>query len=93
MAGMIKLFTVTTPTSATQVTATKTPVRQVIISNSGANSTTVGDSTLASATGGIVVASGTTLTIGNHNPALGFDLSDLYVLAATGNVNILALLF
>jgi len=93
--AMLKLFPVATPTSATQVTSTKTPVRQVIISSSNATTFTVGDSTLTNAASGIVQPAATALplVIGNHNPAMGFDLSELYVIAASGNVNILALLF
>ena len=93
MPSTLKLIQVATPTSATQVTSTSTPVKQVIISNSGANSTTVGDSTMTTGTTGIVVPSGSTLTIGNPHGAVSFNLTELYVLAATGNVNVLALLF
>jgi len=93
--AMLKLFQVATPTSATQVTSTKTPVRQVIVSSSNATTFSVGDSTMTTASTGVVQPAATALplVIGNHNPAMGFDLSELYVIAASGNVNILALLF
>ncbi len=89
---MLKLYQISAPTSATQVTSTRTPVRQVIISNSGANSTAVGDSTLGAATTGVQIASGASLTIGTAQASMSFDLTELYVIAATGNVNIVALL-
>lgn len=92
MAGALKLYQVATPTSATQVTTTHTPVKQAIISNSGANSTAVGDSTLGAATTGVQIASGATLTIGGNTAVTTFDLAELYVIAATGNVNVLAVL-
>ena len=93
--AMLKLFQVASPSTATQVTSTKTPVRQVIISSSNATTFTVGDSTLTNAASGIVQPAATALplVIGNHDPAMAFDLSELYVIAASGNVNVLALLF
>jgi hypothetical protein len=90
--ALLKLYQVATPTVAAQVTATHTPVRRCVISNSGANSTSVGDSTMTTAATGIVIASGTTLTLGSTNSSTAFDLSELYVIAATGNVNVLATL-
>lgn len=95
MAGTLKLFQIATPTSATQVTSTKgTQVKQVVISNSGANATSIGDSTMTTAATGVNIPANTNYTIGSGAAgALAFDLSELYVIAATGNVNVLALLF
>ncbi len=87
----LKLYQVTTPTSATQVSSTVQPVTQVVISNSGANATTVGDKTLGASTTGVLIPSGQTLTIGGNTPVASFNITELYVLAGTGNVNILAI--
>lgn len=89
----IKLFQLATPTSATQVTSTKTPCRQVAISNSGANASAYGDSTLGAASTGIGIPSGQIGYLGHCSGSVSFDLSELYVIAATGNVNVLAVLF
>lgn len=86
----LKLYQVATPTTATQVSSTAQPVTQVVISNSGANSTSVGDKTLGAATTGIVIPSGQTLTIGGNTPVASFNITELYVIAGTGNVNVLA---
>lgn len=92
--AMLKLFQISAPSTATAVTTTKnTLVRSVTIANSGANSTSVGDSTMTTAATGITIASGSTLTIGGNTGYPAFDLSELFVIAATGNVNVLALLF
>jgi len=88
--ALLKLYQVATPSTATQVSATTQPVCQVVISNSGANSTSVGDSTLGAAGTGIVIASGQTLTIGSAQGRASFNITELYVIAASGNVNVLA---
>lgn len=90
---LLKLYQIATPTSATQVTTTKnTLVRQVAISNSGANATAAGDSTLGAAATGVQIAANTVLVLGGNTMNASFDLSELYVIASTGNVNILAIL-
>lgn len=92
--ALLKLYQLTTPTSATQVTSTSTPVRQVVISNSGANTTSVGDKTMTTAATGVNIPSGANYTIGSGGIGnMSFDLSELYVIAGTGNVNVLALLY
>ena len=90
--AMLKLYQLTTPTSATQVTATHTYVRQAVISNSGANNTAIGDKTMTSAATGVNIPSGVNYSLGPTAGEAAFDLSELYVLAATGNVNVLAIL-
>jgi hypothetical protein len=90
---MLKLYQLSTPTSATQVTSTVTPVRQVTVSNSGANTTSVGDKTMTTAATGVNIPANTSYTIGSGATNMSFDLSELYVIAATGNVNVLALLY
>lgn len=89
--ALLKLYQLTTPTSATQVSSTKQPVTQVVISNSGANATSVGDSTMTTAATGITIASGTSLVLGTAQGRSSFDITELYVIAATGNVNVLAI--
>jgi hypothetical protein len=88
--ALLKLYQVATPTSATQVSSTNQPVVQVVISNSGANSTSVGDKTMTTAGTGVVIPSGQTLTIGSAQGRMSFDITELYVIAGTGNVNVLA---
>ena len=88
--ALLKLYQVATPTTATQVSAIAQPVCQVVITNSGANSTSVGDNTMTTAGTGIVIASGASLTIGTAQGRASFNITELYVIAATGNVNILA---
>ena len=88
--ALLKLYQVATPTSATQVSSTSQPVTQVIISNSGANATAVGDSTLGAAATGVQIASGQSLVIGSAQGRMSFNITELYVIAATGNVNVLA---
>ena len=88
--ALLKLYQVATPTNATQVSTTRQPVTQVVISNSGANASAVGDSTLGASSTGIQIASGQTLTIGSAQGRMSFDITELYVIAATGNVNVLA---
>jgi hypothetical protein len=39
---------------------------------------------------GVVIPSGATLTIGSAQGRTSFDITELYVIAATGNVNVLA---
>ncbi len=77
----LKLYQVATPTSATQVSSTKQPVTQVVISK-----------TMTTAATGVLIPSGQTLQIGGNTPVASFDITELYVLAGTGNVNILAIL-
>lgn len=91
---LLKLYQIAAPTSVTRVIAVSTPVRQVVVSNSGANTTSIGDSTMVSAATGVNIPASTNYTIGSGTMGtVGFDLSELYVIAATGNVNILALLY
>lgn len=87
----IKLFTVTTPTSPAQVTATKTPCQQVIVSSSNATSYAIGDKTLTT-TNGVVAAANAALVFGTVGSVSSFDLSDLFVYAAAGNVQVIAIL-
>lgn len=89
---LLQLFQVATPTVATQVTNKVTPCRQAIVGNSGANTTSVGDKTMTTAATGVNIPSGTNLPIGTVSGGTSFDLSELYVIAATGNVNVLAVL-
>lgn len=88
--ALLKLYQVTTPTSATQVSATKQPVTEVVITNSGANATSVGDNTMTTASTGIVIPANSILRIGAAQGRMSFDITELYVIAATGNVNVLA---
>ena len=91
--ALLKLYQVTTPTTATQVTTTHTPVRRVIVSASAGGAYSVGDSTMTAGTTGVVVpAAASPLTIGHASSNTAFDLAELYVIAAAGNVNILATL-
>lgn len=90
---LLKLYQLTTPTSATQVTSTITPVRQAVISNSGANATSIGDKTMTTAATGVNIPANTNYSIGPTSAQTAFDLSELYVIAATGNVNVLVLLW
>jgi hypothetical protein len=87
----IKLFTITAPTTPTQITSTKTPCQQALISSSNATTFGVGDKTLTSSNGVIFPANGTTV-FGTVGSVSAFDLSDLYVYAASGNVAVLAIL-
>jgi hypothetical protein len=90
---ILKLYQLATPTSATQVTTTKgTYVKQAVVSNSGANTTSIGDSTMTSAATGVNIPSGANYSLGAVSGEAAFDLSELYVIAATGNVNVLVLL-
>jgi hypothetical protein len=90
---ILKLYQLPTPTSATQVTSTKaTYVKQAVISNSGANATAIGDSTLTTAATGVNIPANTNYSLGPVSGEAAFDLSELYVIAATGNVNVLVLL-
>lgn len=90
---LLKLYQVVAPTTATQVTTTHTPVRRVLVSASAGGAYSVGDSTMTTGTTGITVpAAAAPLTIGHASANIAFDLAELYVIAATGNVNILATL-
>lgn len=90
---MLKLYQLTTPTSATQVVSTvATYVKQAVVSNSGANTTSIGDKTMTTAATGVNIPANTNYSIGPISGEAAFDLSELYVIAATGNVNVLVLL-
>lgn len=91
---MLKLYQLATPTSATQVTTTGTSVRQVTLSASAGATYSYGDKSMTTAATGIVVpASASPIVLGSVGAHTSFDLTELYVIAATGNVNVLAVLW
>lgn len=87
----IRLYNISAPTTPAQVTATRTPCQQVIISSSNATAYAIGDKTLTSSNG-VVGAANTALVFGTVGAMANFDLTDLYVYAASGDVHVLAIL-
>ena len=90
----LKLYPVTTPTSATQVSSTSQPVKMVIMSSSNASTFSFGDKTLTTAASGVVVAANSLVPVvlGSADGTTSFNINELYVFAASGNVNVLAVL-